>query len=170
MRIQTFNKFIVLLFGCTILTGIFNCEKENDNIFNTNAQNKLDSINEILSGKWIWSECIPAPFACFEQPTKEHSRSIYFSNIINSDSLLYETYRNDTIIVKGKTKLTDTSFIPQYPPRCVIINDVIFGGVSIYGDVYKDHGLIIENDTVVKFILGNKKSTLVYKYNKRIYK
>lgn len=146
---KSINKYIILF----IFLSFFSY---------SNAQNELDSIQNLLNGKWIWSKCDPAPFDCFEQPTEEHSRSIQFSNIRNSDSLLYETYRNDTLIDNGKTKIIDISL-----PSCIITNDVIFGGDSIFGNVYKRHRLIIENDTLLKFMLGDKKSTLVYKYKKK---
>jgi len=126
------------------------------------AQEKLDSINNILDGKWIWYECEPAPFDCFEEPTETHSRSVRFS-AMNDDSLFYETLKNDTLIATGKFKLVDINL-----PTCLVMADVIFGGENALDEIFTQHALIFENDTIIHFLLGNRKSTISYKYKKDI--
>lgn len=125
------------------------------------AQNEIDSINNILVGKWIWSECIPAPFDCFEQPSVNLSRSIAFFEAPN-DSLLYKTYKNDSLIEEGKIKIKKNT---NY--SWLIKEDIVFGD-SINGIKFNEHKIVIENDTTIKITLGGDyKSSVVYKYEKK---
>lgn len=86
--------------------------------------------------EWKWIECEPDGFKCFEQPSKNLSRRICFSSVVESDSLYYKTFRNDTLLSKGKTKLVDANLCLA-PDLCVFIGhgirmaDVVFGGDSV---------------------------------------
>jgi hypothetical protein len=124
------------------------------------AQNEIDSINNILLGEWIWSECIPAPFDCFEQPSVNLSRTFTFFEAPN-DSLYYKTYKNDSLINEGIVKIEKNTY-----SSWLIKEDIIFGD-SINGTKYYEHNIAIENDTSLKITLGNYKSSMVYKYKKK---
>lgn len=124
------------------------------------TQNILDSLYNVLNGEWIWYECYHLG-ETYPHP-KNLSRGIIFSYENNSDSITYYTYRNDTLIAQGKTMLKEITL-----PNCLIINDVLFGGDTINGDFYTNHGVTFVNDTVIWFIVGNGKSAPVYKYKKK---
>lgn len=126
---------------------MISCEKDNE------------KNSSYLIGKWNWTQCIPSQFDCMEQPSDVLKRSILFLRLKN-DSLSFITYRNDTAIKAGQTKLNQEDM-----DSWIIYDDIVFGKDSI---IYSGKEYILEkiNNICVWIRLGNTRSSLVYEYKK----
>lgn len=95
----------------------------------------LDSINTILSGKWVWDSCYGGLSGiCTEGPGPGNQRSVIFSKT-STDSIAFDVYRNDTLIFSGITKLryNDT----PNDDKWIIETDVVHGAeFQVPGEYY----------------------------------
>lgn len=95
----------------------------------SNDQPGIDSVNNFMAGKWIWKYCYGG-FAgfCTDNPGPGNQRSVIFT-ITETDSVMFEVYKNDTLILSGITifKYQNTTFNGHW----IIDQDVVRGGEEL---------------------------------------
>lgn len=95
------------------------------NIFHLQAQNNVDSVNTLLTGKWNFTACYGGFSGdCPENPGPGNQRSVVFEKT-STDSILFFVYRNDTLIFSGQTMLTYQS--TTFSDHWLIDKDVVHG-------------------------------------------
>jgi len=107
-------------------------------LFTQNIYLEKDSITDLLIGKWTWEYSYGGWAGITITPESAgYERSLLFENdtsALNSDSLFYYSFINDSIIVFGKTKIRkDSSFYP----------DTVLYFYRIYEDLLNIEDLII---------------------------
>jgi len=89
----------------------------------------IDSVNNVMEGKWIWKACYGGfSGECYDNPGQGNQRSVIFSKT-DSDSMFFEVYKNDTLILSGITKFeyVVTEFINLW----TIEKDVVRGEAEL---------------------------------------
>jgi len=91
--------------------------------YSQNQTLEIDSINDLLLGKWTWSYSYGGIAGITITPESEgYTKSLIFENdslYKQSDSLLFYLFKNDTLIKVGKTKIRADSI--QYPDTTIYI-------------------------------------------------
>ncbi len=132
-------KIKVVIVSLLIVTGLKDITLANDHP-------DIDSVNNFMRGKWIWKYC-NGGFAgwCSDNPGPGNQRSVIFSGT-DTDSVLFEVYRNDTLILSDITifKYMNTDFNGHW----IIEQDVVRGGIepgpSDYYIIHKTDSITIE--------------------------
>ena len=89
-------KVKTLLIALMVLTGLVP-------VVSSDTLPGIDSVNNVMAGKWIWKFCYGGfTGICSDNPGPGNQRSVVFSNTDN-DSVLFEVYKNDTLILSGTT-------------------------------------------------------------------
>jgi hypothetical protein len=92
------------------------------------AQN-IDSVNNVMEGKWIWMACYGGfSGECYDNPGPDNQRSVIFSKT-GTDSVLFEVYKNDTLILSGITKFE--YLITEFINIWTIEKDVVHGAPEL---------------------------------------
>jgi hypothetical protein len=88
------------------------------------AQN-IDSVNNVMEGKWIWTACYGGfSGECYDNPGPGNQRSVIFTKT-DTDSLLFEVYKNDTLKLFGITKFE--YLVTEFINIWTIEKDVVYG-------------------------------------------
>jgi hypothetical protein len=88
------------------------------------AQN-IDSVNNVMEGKWIWTACYGGfSGECYDNPGPGNQRSVIFTKT-DTDSVLFEVYKNDTLKVSGITKFE--YLVTEFINVWTIEKDIVHG-------------------------------------------